>query len=159
MIWKRIRPPVETIVPLLREEINAGKEVKIAVTGYSMYPLLRGESDMVLLSKPENLKVLDVVFFKRDNGQYVLHRILKKKGDILAIAGDNETELEFPVNVSDCIGKMTSFIRSGKQYSVNKPSYRLYSMFWKLIFPFRRIAVCTIIIAGKLRARVKQAGR
>ena len=159
MIWKRIRPPIETIVPLLIEEINAGKEVKIAVTGFSMYPLLRGGSDEVLLSKPENLKVLDVVFFKRDNGQYVLHRIIRKNGDILTIAGDNETKPEYPVYISDCIGKMTAFIRSGKLYSADKLSYRLYSRFWKLIFPFRRILVKAIRIAGKLRAKIRKAGR
>ncbi|MBO4896831.1 MAG: S24/S26 family peptidase [Clostridia bacterium] len=153
MIFKRIRPPVDIIAPLIIEEIGAGNDVKIGVTGFSMYPLLRSESDMVILSKPENIKKLDVVFYKRPNGQYVLHRIIRKKGDVLSIAGDNETELEHPVYVSDCIGKMTYYIRNGKKHSVNSISYLLYCHFWKFIFPFRHIAVKAIMFIGKHRRK------
>lgn len=159
MIFKRIRPPIETIAPYIIEEINSGRKVKIGVTGSSMYPLLRSGSDAVILAKPENLKKLDVVFFKRENGQYVLHRIIQKKGDVLTIAGDNETKLEHPVYISDCIGKMTAFIRSGKLYYADMLSYRLYCHIWKFIFPFRHIAVQGIKFTGKCRRRLKSLGR
>ena len=50
--------------------------------GDSMMPLIRQDRDLLIIEKPDGrLKKYDVPLYKRDNGQYVLHRILKFRED------------------------------------------------------------------------------
>ncbi len=141
MIAKRFHPPIEEIAPLVKSTLSEGKSAKLAVTGYSMYPLLRSITDCVLLEKAESLRKYDIVLFERDDGTYILHRIIKKKGDILTIAGDNETKKEYPVNVSSCIGKVTAIWRNGKYYCADVWWHVLYSRLWLFVFPVRKTLV------------------
>ncbi|MBE7049966.1 MAG: S24 family peptidase [Ruminococcaceae bacterium] len=138
MIAKRFHPPIEDIAPLVKMALSEGKSVKLAVTGYSMYPLLRSITDCVLLEGAENLKKYDIVLFEREDGTYILHRIIKRKGDVLTIAGDNETKREYPVKVSSCIGKVTAFWRKDKYYSVNVWWNMVYQRVWLFVFPVRK---------------------
>ena len=58
--------------------------------GDSMMPLIRQDRDLLIIEKPDGrLKKYDVPLYKRDNGQYVLHRILKVREDDYVICGDN----------------------------------------------------------------------
>jgi hypothetical protein len=51
------------------------------------------------LVKPEiPPKKYDVIFYRRENGQYVLHRIIKIKKDGYVCRGDNQTAKEYPVS-------------------------------------------------------------
>ncbi len=154
MIFKRMRPPIELIIPYIRECIKAGQNVKLAVTGNSMYPLLRGNSDAVFLTKPVDLKKYDVVLFRRADGDYVLHRIILIKDDIMTISGDAEIKKEYPVFIDDCIGKMTAFERRGKLHTTDDFSYKLYSRFWLLVFPLRRIIIAFLKKGRRLLSKV-----
>jgi len=78
------------------------------------------------------------VLFEREDGTYILHRIIKRKGDVLTIAGDNETKREYPVKVSSCIGKVTAFWRKDKYYSVNVWWNMVYQRVWLFVFPVRK---------------------
>lgn len=141
MILKRFRPPIDLVAPYIKENINSGKNVRLAVTGNSMFPLLRGNRDSVVLSKPHNLSKYDVVLYRRKNGQYVFHRIISVKDKYLIIAGDAETKKEYPVYESDCIGKMISFERRGKLHYTDEFAYRIYSKLWLVVFPLRKIII------------------
>ena len=58
--------------------------------GNSMLPLIREGRDLIILKKPEGrLKKYDVPLYKRDSGQYVLHRVLKVRESDYVICGDN----------------------------------------------------------------------
>ena len=73
------------------EEIRRSGYLLYRNVGDSMLPLIRQGRDLVLISrKPEGrLKKYDVPLYKRDSGQYVLHRILKVRKDDYIICGDN----------------------------------------------------------------------
>ena len=155
MVIKTFKPSMHEIAPLIKEAVSDGKEVRLTVTGFSMFPLLRGGSDDIILSKKEKIKKYDVVLFERDNGEYIFHRVIKKKGNVLTIAGDNEIKKEYPVYEDRVIAKMTFFIRSGKMYSIKSWWYILYSRFWLLIFPLRHIAVKLIHNTAVLVRKLK----
>ena len=58
--------------------------------GDSMWPLIRQGRDLLVIEPARGrLKRLDVPLYKRDNGQYVLHRILAVNPDSYVICGDN----------------------------------------------------------------------
>ncbi len=142
---------INDLMPLIEESIKSGQKVKMQVSGISMTPLLHDVRDAVVLEKPDKLKKYDIVLHRRENGQYILHRIIKKKGDVLTIAGDFETEKEYPVYENQVIAKVTSFRRNGKEYKVTDFIIRLYARLWLLIFPQRQNVLYLInVIRRKL---------
>ena len=64
----------------IADSLSKGSEVNLTVTGDSMYPLFKSRVDTVVLAMPKNTKSVkkrDIVFYRRDDGSYILHRILK----------------------------------------------------------------------------------
>ena len=106
-------------------------------SGVSMRPLFRTNRDMIILRRPEReVKKYDVVLYRLPSGRYVLHRIIRVRGDELIIRGDNTFALEH-VKRSDVIAVLTEFNRKGKHVSVDNLGYRIYSRVWNLIYPAR----------------------
>ncbi len=110
-------------------------------TGVSMLPLLKQGRDLFVVEKKlsTRCKKYDVVLFKRNDDKYVLHRIIKVNEHDYTIRGDNCVNAECGVKDEDIIGIMTSFIRKGKEYSVNNLWYRMYSVLWSNFYFLRRI--------------------
>ena len=87
--------PMEQLTQLLAVQMEKG-EAPLRVTGSSMHPVLRDQKDTVYLQKPQKpLKTGDVILYRRDNGAYVLHRIVKCRGEGRYIcSGDNQYDPE-----------------------------------------------------------------
>lgn len=108
-------------------------------TGVSMLPLLRQGRDLMVIEKRapgERCQRYDAVLFKRDNGQYVLHRILKVREQDYYIAGDNCFSGEY-VEDGQILGIMTEVIRDGKTVPVTDLRYRIYVHLWCDCYPVR----------------------
>jgi signal peptidase I len=82
--------------------------------GDSMEPMLHQRTEQLLIEKINKApKTGDVVLYKRDSGQYVLHRIIKKKKDYYIIRGDNRYNNE-KVPAYQLIGILKGFYREEK---------------------------------------------
>ena len=70
--------PMEDMVQIIKEQFAAGGEkVSFTPRGCSMLPMLRDNLDKVVLEKPaDHLKKYDLPLYMRDNGSYVLHRVV-----------------------------------------------------------------------------------
>lgn len=148
---------MKSIVPLIQSVISDGHEAKIRVTGNSMYPTLVDRRDTVTLSAIDKIKVGDVLLYLRENGDYVLHRVIGKKGENLSFAGDNELAREYPVKASQCIAKMTGFIRNGKEYNCKtNTKYRIIAFLWTRLFCMRSLLVKIFVLYIKIRRRFKK---
>ena len=113
-------------LPRMLELLEQGKSVQIKPSGISMRPTLRPDKDIVILSPlPEALKKFDVVFYRRADGQCVLHRIVAV-GERYTCLGDNQFRVEPGVAREQMIAVMTGFIRDGKEYSAEDLRYRIY---------------------------------
>lgn len=124
--------PLIQIMPMIREYLAAGKTVKFSPRGVSMLPMLRQGIDSVVLSPlPEKLSKYDLPLYQRDNGKFVLHRIVGV-GDTYTCIGDNQFELEHGLRHDQMIAVVTAFYRGTKYYSVNDWRYQLYCRFWHL---------------------------
>ena len=119
------------------DSINNNSDVKLTVTGNSMYPLFRGGVDSVILTANRNIKKYDIPLYKRENGEYILHRIIKIKDNRLYIVGDNQRNIEFPVYPHQVLAIVKGFYRNGKYISCDNVFYKLYSFLWVLILPYR----------------------
>lgn len=95
--------------------------------GDSMMPLLREHKDIIVIRKiTEPLKKNDAVLFKRPNGAYVLHRIIKVCGlGQYCIAGDNRYFSEI-IPEEWIIGILSEVIKDGRHISVDSDEYRSY---------------------------------
>lgn len=114
----------------IREIVGAGGVVRLTVTGQSMLPTLVEKRDSVLLTKPDKVKKGDIVLYQRSNGDYVLHRIVKKKKDTFCLCGDNQTMIEYPIYPEQIFGVVSGIIRKGKTISTNNIRYRIASFTW-----------------------------
>ena len=133
---KQVR--LEDWMPVIRESLAAGQSVVFSPRGTSMLPMLRQGVDRVELSPlPEKLKKYDLPLYQRENGQYVLHRILAV-GDEITCMGDNQYVAETGLQKSQMIGLVTAFYRGKRKIPVTDPSYRLYCRVWHYTRPIRR---------------------
>lgn len=123
--------------------------------GVSMMPLLRQNKDLFVIGrKPEGrLKRYDVPLYKRKNGQYVLHRILKVREKDYVICGDNCWKKEYGISDQEIIGVLTAVIRDGKTISVNDWKYQCYVHLWCDFFWIRALL---LRVKGRLRRRKKK---
>ena len=131
---------VEELMPLIREALAAGHSVRFFPRGVSMRPMLRQDIDSVVLSPlPGQLQKYDIVFYQRDNGSYVLHRIVAA-GDSYTCMGDNQTVPESGLRHDQMIAVVIAFYRGEKYIPVNSHVYRLYCRMWVGSLPIRRLA-------------------
>ena len=106
--------------------------------GDSMLPLIRQGRDLVVIERTSGrLKKYDVPLFRRPNGTYVLHRIIRVRSEDYVVRGDNRWHKEAGVRDEQILGVLTSVIRDGKELSVRDPKYRFRVRIWRVFFPLR----------------------
>lgn len=121
---------MEELMPLFCELLEAGKAVRFSPRGTSMLPMLRQGIDTVTLSPiTGRLHKYDLLLYRRDNGQYILHRMVKADGTYTFI-GDNQFVYEQCVREEQLIAVVTSFTRGEKTHSATSFGYRCYCRFW-----------------------------
>lgn len=115
------------------------------VKGTSMMPMLSARTDKAVIEKLSGtLSRGDVVLYKRKNGAYVLHRLVKtgKKG--LVFCGDNHFALEYGITPDMCLGVLKGYFRGENYVDLSKSrKYGFYKAFYanrrilkKLLYPF-----------------------
>ena len=149
--------PMETLSELVMFQLEKGGRANLMVTGNSMYPMLRSGVDMVeLIPLAEKQKKGDIILYRRDNGRYILHRIVAVTKDGYICCGDNQAEKE-PVRQDQLLAVVDGFARKGKLYALTNPVYRIYAAFWTGTFPVRRQVLaagrCLFILRRKMRRR------
>lgn len=132
---------LEQMMPLIVERLAAGEDVQFTPRGTSMRPMIFGGRDHVVLSPVKGrLKKYDLPLYRRDDGQYVLHRIVKA-GESFTCMGDNQYIREPGIRQDQILAVVTAFVRNGKRYRVTDFSYRAYCVFWYYSRPLRRCFV------------------
>ena len=108
--------------------------------GDSMKPLIRQGRDLLIIEPVHGrLKKYDVPLYRRDSGQYVLHRILKVRKHDYVICGDNRWIREYGISDRHIIGVLTAVVRDGKTVSVKDKKYLAYVHLWCDFFYVRAV--------------------
>ena len=121
--------------------LEQGQSIQIQPQGYSMYPMFVPGRDAAVIEGAEGAKLKrgDVVLYRRESGMLVLHRIWRVRQDGFYMVGDNQSEVEGPLQRSQIKGILTGFVRKGKYRSVKNPVYRLASGLWLFLRPVRPV--------------------
>ena len=114
--------------------INEQGQLVYTNVGDSMYPLIKPRDLLVIKKITQPLKKNDIPLYKRDNGQYVLHRIIKIKNGEYYICGDNRAFIERGITDRHIIGVLTDIVREGRTIPVNSPDFKSYVK----LLPLRR---------------------
>ncbi|MBR2716436.1 MAG: S24/S26 family peptidase [Oscillospiraceae bacterium] len=122
--------------------------------GDSMLPLIREGRDLLVIEKPRGrLKKYDIPLYKRDSGQYVLHRVLRVRETDYVLCGDNRYCREYGITDRHVIGVLTALIRNGRERSLSGFRYGLYTHLWCGLFPLRAVLLRIRRLCGRLRKK------
>lgn len=127
-------------VSVLREIAEEGKVVSMLIAGSSMAPFLCHNRDYIYFTKPEReLRRGDMVFYQRDSGQYVMHRIYRVKHEGYYMVGDAQTQIEGPLRRDQIFAVITQVKRDGEMIRPGDFWWEFFEHIWIRIVPARRI--------------------
>ena len=129
----------EEYVSVLREIAEEGRVVSMLIAGSSMSPFLCHKRDYIYFTRPEReLRRGDMVFYQRDTGQYVMHRIYKKKQDRYYMVGDAQTQIEGPLRRDQIFARIIRVKRKGKIIGPGDLWWEFFEHVWIRILPARK---------------------
>ncbi len=110
------RLPLAALESVIREELAGGGSAVINIRGVSMLPLMKeGDCNVRIVPPVFPLKKYEIPFYKRADGQFVLHRVIRVKKDGYLCRGDHQVVKEFPVTEDMVIGVADARIVKGKE--------------------------------------------
>lgn len=140
-----IRAELQTIdVPqkTLKNTAEVVKRCGMALTNFSersMYPMLRYETDRILVVKSRGpFKKNDVLLYLDSNDEYLLQRVIRVKNGKYITRADNETKKEYGISGDMVVGVLKGFFRDEKYIDCDKSiGYKWYIFLWTRIIPLR----------------------
>ncbi len=133
--------PMEAMCSLISEIIATGNSAQITVNGDSMYPMLRSQISCVRLKACDEIRIGDLPLYRRENGAYILHRIIGERDGAFVCCGDNQWCPERRVERAQIVALVTHYKRTDKWRSCYTRPYRLYVWFWIRTRPLRRLFI------------------
>ena len=125
-------------ISALREMVREGHEVSLIISGSSMAPFLVHHRDSILIGPIKGpLKRGDMVFYERETGQFVMHRIRKVRKEGLYIIGDAQTETEGPLSPERVFAIVKSVQRKGKWVGPEDRWWKFFATTWLRLIPLR----------------------
>ncbi len=139
-------------IEAIEEVLTSGGEFHLYPKGTSMLPLLVQNRDSVILRKNTRTPARkhDIAFYRRKNGQFVLHRVMNIESDgTYTMCGDNQTALEKGIKKEQIIAYVSAIYRKGKKLKMESGWYVFY-LFWWTKMPVRKFAFLFRRAKGKI---------
>ena len=128
-------------VSILRGIAEEGKVVSLRIAGSSMSPFLCHERDWICFTRPDRaLRRGDMVFYQRDTGQYVMHRIYHIRGEEYYMLGDAQTCVEGPLRREQIFALIVQVKRKGKILRPGNFWWEFFGRVWIRMRPLRPLA-------------------
>ena len=127
-------------IGIIEEVLESGGEFLLSPKGTSMLPLIVQGKDSVVLKRydvsvPKNH---DIVFYRRADGVFVLHRIVRVSNDgSFVMCGDNQLVLEHGILPEQILAYVSAIHKKDRILSLSSFRYRIYVRIW-CWFPYRR---------------------
>ena len=118
---------IEDLIGVIQEVLSNGKTFCLTITGASMTPFLHHLRDQAIFAPLANhvIRKGDIVFYQRDNGQYVMHRVYYvDETGVMAIVGDAQWILESGIRPDQLRAYVIQVVRKGKMISCEHGFWR-----------------------------------
>ena len=141
----------------LRQLCRDGHTVSCKIIGGSMVPFFADGRDSVILCAPDRpLRCGDIVFYQRDNGAFILHRIMRICPDgTYDMAGDSQSEIECGIRPEQIFAIAKEAVRRGKHITPRTLVWRFFAVIWcrPMLIPHRRWIIAVWSRLKKTRTR------
>lgn len=129
----------EDLLTLLSDIPESGTAIPLMVSGSSMVPFLVHGRDTVYLSKiTKPVKRGDIVLYRRNNGQLVLHRVCRLTSDGITMIGDAQQDPEPGIQSEQLLAVTAAVRRKGKLITKSDWRWKCFTMLWLMVIPWRR---------------------
>ncbi len=144
--------PMSELFPIISEVVASGGKFSLVTAGTSMLPLLRNRKDTVILvQKKGRLKKFDLPLYRKQDGSFALHRVVKVCDDSYNMSGDNRVTTEKGIKDEDIVAVAEAIIRKGKRIDLySSLKYRMYVRFWCSFRPLKFILTRTVGLIRKI---------
>jgi signal peptidase len=131
--------PARELMPVIRAALERNQRVRLTATGSSMFPFIRG-GDVVELEPMHSLPVVgDLVLAQcasvPEDERYVLHRVVRVKGEGFFLRGDAQPDCEGPFTRGDVLGRVTLIYRNGRAHRLDQGIWRHVGLAWNRCAP------------------------
>ena len=127
---------------MIRALLEDGQEVSMIVTGNSMRPFLKHGRDKICMKKTDRkLRKGDIVFYRRENGQYVMHRILKCGDQSYTLLGDGQIVPESGIRQEQIFARITKVQVRGKWIGSENFRWRFFEHIWIRFWGIRKLGL------------------
>ena len=125
------------------ELVAAGSRVKMRARGNSMLPLIRHGKDNVTLQSvnEDSFRKGSLLLVRMPGGNYILHRLMKCRGDDLLLRGDGNLSLIETCNRNDVIAEAVEVERGNKIIVKGSLRWNIYHRLWPRNPFMRRVAL------------------
>lgn len=123
--------------------------------GNSMYPTLKNKGQSVCIKKKEKrLEKFDVGFYLRENGTFVLHRVLEVLEDGYVMCGDSQFYLE-KIGEDKVFGYLTHYYKGKNLVEVDGEHKKKIAKFYKRKTR-RKIRVKSYLFLQRVKNKLKR---
>ena len=98
--------------------------------GMSMFPLLNKKCNIIVVKPELPLKQYDVALYKRESGEYVLHRVMGRNEQGYIFCGDNQWRLEYGIQDEQIVATLKEWYKNNRKHTVEDLRYKRYVSFW-----------------------------
>ena len=144
-------PKMEDVYPFIVESIKDGGQFVLFPRGTSMNPTIYEGKDCVALVEPKDIKIFDIALYKRESGQFVLHRIMKEENGKYTMCGDNQFIFEKGIGKEQIIAVVSEVRKADgsiiDREQIHKDGKRFLTMPKKRLLRLRRFI--KILIKGE----------
>ena len=118
---------MDEIFPIIEEGIKSGGRIRFYPRGKSMLPLIREGIDSVIFEEIKEVKKYDLILYLREDGTFVLHRVIKISKDEYTFCADNLLTIEKHIKRQALKAKVTGIYRGETFMSLDSSEYLRYS--------------------------------
>lgn len=117
---------IKELFPLIEEGIKNGGKYRFYPRGISMLPLIREGKDSVVFAELSKIKKYDIVLYVRDNGDFVLHRVVNIRDGHYDMCGDGQCVVERGIRKDQIKAAVSGIYRDDEFVSLKDPRYLKY---------------------------------
>lgn len=130
----------ELFMPQLPQLLLEVESVPLIISGNSMAPFLAHGRDTVYLSRlTQPPKRGDMILYRRDGGQYILHRVYRQKNGEYSLIGDGQRNVEPGIRSDQIIAVVKTVRRKGRLLRKGDFCWEFFARVWLALVPVRPV--------------------
>jgi len=142
-MMKQISLPNPLFFAMVREEIAAGREIRIGAKGGSMRPFIRDGRDELILRpcNEHSFRKGSILLAELGEQRQVAHRVSHMAGEKITLRGDANLKQTELCDRREVIAEVVAVVRKGKRVDKGSLRWNCYRYLWPKAPFMRRVAL------------------